>query len=86
MAGKAKLIAIEVAVFATLRKYHPKKDERGAFWLDVPQGITVDKLVELLGIPEAEVKQTFVNNLRQEGEYVLQDKDRVAVLPPIAGG
>ncbi len=80
------MTAIEVALFATLRKYGPSGGGSGAFWLDLPEGTTVDKLLELLGIPATEAKQAFVNNLRQEGEYLLQDKERVAIFPPIAGG
>jgi len=80
------LIAIEVALFATLRKYAPSEGGSGAFWLDVPEGTTVDTLLELLGIPAAEAKQMFVNRRHQEGDYVLQDQERAAIFPPIAGG
>lgn len=80
------MIAIEVALFATLRRYRPNRDHSDAFWLDAPEGTTIDELLEMLGIPATEMKQTFVNSLRQEGEYVLQDKDRIAIFPPIAGG
>jgi molybdopterin converting factor small subunit len=54
--------------------------------LDVPEGTTVDTLLELLGIPAAETQQTFVNRRHQEGDYVLQDRERAAIFPPIAGG
>ena len=80
------MTAIEVALFATLRKYGPSGGGSSAFWLDVPAGTTVDNLLELLGIPVTETKQAFVNSLRQEGDYVLQDNERVAIFPPIAGG
>ena len=80
------MIAVEVAVFATLRKYRPDGSDSGAFPLGVPEGTTVEKLVEMLGIPESEMKQTFVNSLRQDGGYVLKDKERVAIFPPVAGG
>ena len=79
------MISVEVAVFATLRRYRPDGDG-GAFWLDVPQGTTVDDLVDMLGIPASEMKQTFVDSVRQEGGHVLKDKERVAIFPPIAGG
>ena len=72
-------------MFATLRRYCPDGDG-SAFWLDVPQGTTVDELVDMLGIPATEMKQTFVSSVRQEGDYVLKDKVRVAIFPPIAGG
>jgi molybdopterin converting factor small subunit len=80
------LISIEVALFATLRKYRPGGGASSAFWLDVPDGTTIDQLLELLGIPATEAKQTFVNRHHQEGEYVLQDRERAAIFPPIAGG
>ena len=86
MAGKAGAIAIKVALFATLRKYTPLKDGGSVFWIDVPEGTTIDKLVAVLGIPATESKATFVNSLSQEGDYELQDKDKVAVFPPLAGG
>ena len=54
--------------------------------MSVPQGTTIDNVLEILGIPAAEMKQTFVNGLYQQGDYVLQDKERVAIFPPIAGG
>ena len=78
------MMAMEVALFASLRKYRP--DRAGSFSIDVPEGSTVDALLEIVGIPTAETKQTFVNSLREKGEYVLRDKDRVAIFPPIAGG
>ena len=80
------MISIEVALFATFRQYGPTRSESGAFWLDVSEGTTVGKLLDMLGIPATETKQTFVNSLRQEGEYVLRDRERVAIFPPIAGG
>jgi molybdopterin converting factor small subunit len=54
--------------------------------MDVPDGTTVDALLELLGIPAVEAKQTFVNHHHQEGDYILQDQERAAIFPPIAGG
>ena len=80
------MISIEVALFATLRKYRLGGGGSSAFWLDVPDGTTVDTLLELLGIPAAETQQTFVNRRHQEGDYVLQDRERAAIFPPIAGG
>jgi sulfur carrier protein ThiS len=54
--------------------------------MDVPAETTVDGLLAMLGIPAEEMKQTYVDSLRQEGGYVLKDGERVAVFPPIAGG
>ena len=80
------MIAVEVALFANLRKYHPDGEDGGAFRMEVPEGTTLDGLLELLSIPDTEMKQTFINSLRQRGGYVLQSDERVAIFPPIAGG
>ena len=80
------MIAVEVALFANLRIYHPDGEDGGAFRMEVPEGTTIDGLLEMLGIPDTEMKQTFINSLRERGEYVLQSDERVAIFPPIAGG
>ncbi len=81
-----RLIAVEVALFATLRKYRPDGGGTSAFWMDVPEGTTLAGLMEKLGIPVTETKQAFAGAQRREGDYVLQDRERVAVFPPVAGG
>jgi molybdopterin converting factor small subunit len=75
-----------VALFATLRKYHPNSPETGAVWLDVPTGTTIDGLLEILSIPADQMKQTFVSSRQQNGDYVIADGERVGIFPPIAGG
>ncbi len=79
------MATIEVSLYATLRK-HRSEGEGGSFQMDVPAGTTVDGLLAMLGITAEEMKQTYVDSLRQEGGYVLKDGERVAVFPPIAGG
>jgi len=54
--------------------------------MEMPEGSTVEDLLRELKIPPRESKQVFVNSLRQEKEYKLQDGERVAIFPPIAGG
>lgn len=84
--GSGGSIRVEVALFATLRKYHPNKPETGAIWIDVPAGTTIDGLLEILAIPVGVTKQTFVSNRQKDGDYVIQDGERVGIFPPIAGG
>lgn len=79
-------IRVQVALFATLRKYHPDKPETGPVWLDVPAGTTIDALLEVLGIPAEQTKQTFVSSRQRKGDYVIEDGARVGIFPPIAGG
>ncbi len=84
--GTADSIEVEVALFATLRKYRPDAGDTSAFRLDVPGGTTVDGLMGILGIPATETKQVFAGSQRREGAYVLQADERVAIFPPVAGG
>jgi len=84
--GTARSITVEVALFATLRKYRPAGCDTSAFRMGVPDGTTVGELLADLGIPAAETKQVFVGSQRRDGGHVLQADDRVAVFPPVAGG
>ncbi len=79
-------ITIEVALFATLRKYHPAGPDTGAVRMDVPQGTTVRDLLEILGIPAAQAKQAFINNRQTADDQVIEEGQRVGIFPPIAGG
>lgn len=80
------MITLEVVLFATLRKYNPHGKSSDPFKMEMPEGSTVEDLLRELKIPPRESKQVFVNSLRQEKEYKLQDGERVAIFPPIAGG
>ena len=79
-------ITVEVALFATLRRYRPEPGDTSAFQMDVPEGTTIDGLVAMLGIPATETKQVFAGSQRREGSYVLGEGERIAIFPPVAGG
>lgn len=85
-AGTERLIAIEVALYASLRRYHPEAGGRGPFWLLLPEGTTVRGLMDVLGIPASMIKQAFVDHVQKEGDYLLKDRSSVAIFSPIAGG
>ncbi len=80
------MIKLEVALFATLRRYNPYGESSDPFTIQLPVGSTVEQVLNELKIPVKESKQVFVDNVRREKDYVLQDGQRVAVFPPIAGG
>jgi len=82
----ADSITVEVALFATLRKYRLEEGGTSPFRVDVPEGTTVAALLRILGIPTDEMKQVFAGSQRRGGTYVLQDGERVAIFPPVAGG
>lgn len=77
---------VSVRTYATLRKYLPQAALGDETLIELPEGSTLGDLFRSLGIPDTEVKVAFVNNLQQEEDYKLQQGDRVALFPPIAGG
>ncbi len=76
---------IKVQVYAILRQYIPGAS-RGPLVMDVPEGTTVGQLIEQLPIPPELARVVFVNGIRQESDWVLQEGDEVGIFPPIAGG
>jgi len=80
------LISVEVALFATLREYHPHGQSTDPFNMHMPEGSTVADLLRELQIPPGESRQVFVNSSRCEEDHVLRDGERVAAFPPIVGG
>ncbi len=77
---------IQVTLYATLCKYHPHEEGTKPFKLEIENGETLGELLKRLEIPKDESKQIFVNNRREDHDYLLQEGDRVAIFPPIAGG
>ncbi len=77
---------VEVRVFATLRRYFPDLGVGEPLYLDLPEGTTAGQLMARLGLPAEEVKVIMRNARQVEPDEVLRDGDRVAFIPPVAGG
>ena len=75
-------LKIDLNLFATLSGYAPHQD--GPF--RVACSTTVGELVRKIGIPVEEVKLIFINGRKQNMDYILKDKDRVGLFPPVGGG
>ncbi|MBF0257274.1 MAG: MoaD/ThiS family protein [Desulfamplus sp.] len=73
---------IELKLFATIARYLPDSPE--AFF--VKEGITIREVSALLGIPESDVKLTFVNGKLRPLDYALENGDRLGMFPPVGGG
>lgn len=75
-------ISVLVKFFATLRKYGPKKEK-----ITLKAGSTINKIVEMYGIPSDENLVILVNSRpHKTKEYVLNDGDICAIFPAIGGG
>ena len=77
---------VEVTVFATLRRYLPGLPIGGSRQMDVQPGTTIADLMHTLGLPEEEVKVVMRNHLQAELCDFVEDGDRIAYIPAVAGG
>jgi len=77
---------VEVRVFATLRDYLPELGIGEAKIVEVPEGTTFAQLRDMLGLPADEVKVIMRNGLHVTPDDLVQDGDRIAFIPAVAGG
>lgn len=77
---------VDIALFAYLADYQP--DGLGGrtprhFTLDA--GTTISDVISSLGLPD-EPRVVFLNGKHAEEPVELQEGDRLAIFPPVAGG
>ncbi len=77
---------VTVTLYATLTKYHPESKGNEAFSVELPEGSRVKDLLDHLGIKEGEAKQVFIRHTSRPEDFTLEDGERVAIFPPVAGG
>jgi len=80
------MIEVQVRLYGGLAKYNPETGAGEAVTLSMAEKARVSELVNQLGVPQEKVNLTFVNNRQQDDSYQLQDGDRVAIFPLVAGG
>ncbi len=77
---------VTVTLYATLTKYHPEGKGRETFSVELPEGSRIKDLLDHLGIGEREAKQVFIKHKSCPEDYPLEEGERVAIFPPVAGG
>ncbi len=77
---------VEVRLFASLGKFAPDGSGTRPFEVELDQGTTIARLLDLIRVPAETVKLVFVNGVHAGGETPLENGDRVGVFPPVAGG
>lgn len=80
------MVTVDVRLYGSLRRYAPQLKIGEPLELNLRQTLTLKQLYERLNIPIKEVKIVIVNGRAQISGYILQDGDRVAIFPPVAGG
>ena len=77
---------IKLRVFVDLRKYMEGIAIGESQALRCDDGATVKDILSRFGIPEAEAKIILVNGRAKEVDDELNDDDRLAIFPAVAGG
>jgi sulfur carrier protein ThiS len=77
---------IEVAVFATLRRYMPELGLGETKTLEVEPGTTMADIVEMLGLPKDEVQIVVRNHRHANLSDAVIEGDRIVFVPAIGGG
>ncbi len=78
------MIRVYVRLYGELREL---LDARGSeVLMSLPDGSTLEKLNEDLGISIKDVVVMLVNGVAVSGGTILQEGDRVDVFPPLSGG
>lgn len=75
---------VRVELQAYLEQYSP--DGETVFDCELPEGSSVKDLVRKLGVPEELASVVIVSDANVDLSHVLQDGDRVTLIPPLAGG
>ncbi|RDV82354.1 MoaD/ThiS family protein [Ammonifex thiophilus] len=82
MVGVIGLPQIEVRAFSFLYQLFKERGWSQPYLFKVPEGCTLAKLLEALGIPAEKVEAVLVNGKVRELDYKLQEGDRVGLVPP----
>ncbi len=77
---------VQVKLYASLSRYSNGLFSGTPFEVELPDGETLQHLVDLLKLPPEETKVLFVNGLIEPLETRLAEGDVVGIFPPIAGG
>lgn len=81
-----KNINIELRLFAYLRELLPS-ESRGLKKIKIKDNLTIDELMDEIGIVEKEIMIVMINGLRKlDYTKTMNEGDRVAIFPPVGGG
>ena len=73
---------INIKLFATLQQFMPDSAER----YSIEAGVTVQRLLEQLKVPQNKAKLIFINGVKADLSTALNGGERVGIFPPVGGG
>ena len=81
---------ITLKLYAMLTEYLPPGAEKNVGSLNLPEGTSVEKVVQQLRLPERYVHLVLINGVYVSPDslagVMLSDGDTLAIWPPVAGG
>jgi sulfur-carrier protein len=81
----AETVTVSVKLFATLKRYLPPGSV-GGMTLTLPQGSTVQDVVDALKIPRDHAGMLVANDTYVQPDTRLTDGLQLSIFPPLAGG
>jgi len=79
-------LRIEVRLFADLVRFLPPGSRQNPATLEIERGVTVDDVLNRLGIPSNITNIVMVNGVHGDRAIPLNEGDVVSVFLPLAGG
>ena len=76
------MAVITFRAFSQLREAFREKGVQSARALEIPDAISVIELVQLYGFDPEEIEAVFINHKVVPKTTVIQDGDRVSLIPP----
>jgi len=77
---------IEVKIFSFLCKLLGKGENIYQFNMEIKEGMTCSDLLTLLNIPTQTPVLILVNGMIKEKNCLLQESNKVSIMPVVAGG
>ena len=77
---------IELKLFFDFKNFLPSGSSKNRAVVNLENGTTVQKLVEILKLPPEIPKNIILNGITVEIDRELKEGDSIAVFPPMAGG
>jgi len=77
---------IEIRLFANLAKFLPPGSVNKRARISVEDGITVESLMNKLGIPINTNNIVMINGFHKDIKEKINEGDIVSIIPPVSGG
>ncbi len=84
------MINVEFKLYADLMRYLPPDARQQSVRVEVAEGSTIHDLMDRFKVPREQAHLVICNGLfmppSQRDSYQLQERDVIALWPPVAGG